>query len=102
MLRALLRFVALLDRLDLGLSDLGVPSATRARWVRRGLDFPPGDGVQYHVQRTPVDRQAWEVAGQRADHFLEYVAGLPFELRTGEVDLDDVLRNVAGAVGAAE
>jgi hypothetical protein len=94
---ALREFRNILETLDTGLAKLGVPDASRPRWVRAGLDFPdPSDSAAHHINTTVVTRKAgWERAEAQAEAFLAYVEGLPDAYLAGEVDIETVLRSVA-------
>lgn len=101
MLGALDKLVDLLSYLDRALASHEVPTSTRKEWVRRGLDFPPGDSLATQIQRTHLELSAWDDAQERAEIYVQYVSGLPFALRSGQVPLDSVLDSVATALGAS-
>jgi hypothetical protein len=102
MMGSLEKLSGLLSRLDEGLRSLGVPDETRPQWVQAGMDFPPGDGAARQVGLTHLDNEAWTNAAVRADAFLAHAAGLPWELRSGMVDLDSFADALSAAVAGAE
>jgi hypothetical protein len=73
-LGALRRLREILETVDAGLEEMGISDRVRPRMVRIGLDFPSsGDGAAYHISRTALSRDAWDIARQRADDYVAHV-----------------------------